>query len=214
MKIPLGMHPKTFKAYIDVMYKAGINPEFGIRPNKKTGSRIMQLIGDADASAGYHARDGFYTLNGITLPYTAAIDIRSTDLSKAECEKLWNTFNKSGEFAGWWRYYGSFKNNQHFHVIHLGVAQKKQLKSQCKSFWEKRTGLVGNAYEPFLINNLRLEDIEKGKKLFYSVHPKGLSIEEDIDDINEYYPCSCYLSDTDIEGIPFDLEYDDEVNEQ
>lgn len=166
MNKPIGLHPDSFKAYVQAFYQAKINPEH----SAGGGRRIMQIIGEAPASAGFHRRDGYFKYTNaagviVTSPYGAAIDTRSRDLSTAECERLWKALIKNG-FAAWWRHTGSFADNQHFHMFYLGIFVKPELRAQAKDFFRRRSGLVGHRPDPFLVANLDEATEQKGRALF------------------------------------------------
>jgi hypothetical protein len=107
-------------------------------------SRVMQTLGNAAASAGTHGRDG--TLNGED--YSAAVDLRTRDLSAAQIRKLLDCLARNG-FAAWYRYEGSFTNNRHIHAIYCGLPMKASLKRQVRDFVNDRNGLASHATEKF-----------------------------------------------------------------
>lgn len=137
MKRKYGMTPAMFSAYIRACFFAKIDPK-----------RITQTIGTAKASAGYHAKDGEVTVDGISYDYCAAVDISIRKLDEADIKRLLIELAKQG-FVGWYRYKGSFKNNRHIHCVYVGLPMKAQLRSQVKDFLNDRTGLVGHAKETF-----------------------------------------------------------------
>lgn len=134
---PYGMREDAFRAYVDACYEVKINP-----------NRVMQTIGSAAASAGTHGVDGSFQLkltdgNLVWREYAACTDIRSKDLTKAQCVNLIRALAKRG-FAAYWRYTGSFANNQHFHIIWSACKMKTSVQSQVKDFIDGKSGLIGH----------------------------------------------------------------------
>jgi hypothetical protein len=116
---------------------------------------VLQTIGNAPASAGTHAQDG--VLNGV--PYCAAFDIRTRDLSTDQVEWLWLHLIKAG-LVCWWRHTGSFADNQHMHCIDPALRMKRALRDQVHAFLARKSGLVGEAAEPFLLSPDHLSDAD------------------------------------------------------
>ena len=203
---PIQFHPAAWPAYINACFQAGVNPEQGTRPNGSRGARIMQLIGNAVASAGYHARDGFYKLLGKDQPYCAAIDIRTTDLKDVEVEKLWDALIENG-FAVWWRHTGSFENNQHIHCVYAGVPMKKQLRAQIHSFLDRCNGLVGNAKEPFLLSKDNLPDVAAQKiRTLFLTNNRMIGASFDDKSYEADLPEACCELNSDDEGVWGEVE--------
>ena len=100
---------------------------------------ISQTIGNAPASAGYHAQDG--TAGG--QPYTAAIDIRIGGRSTSQIKALLGSLGSYG-FAAWYRKPGSdgwpSDEAPHIHAVYAGCAMKSALDGQVKDY---RAGLNG-----------------------------------------------------------------------
>jgi hypothetical protein len=121
---------------------AGLHPEASdrLRCAGVTSDRISQTIGSAPASAGYHAADG--TADG--LPYTAAVDLRTRDLSTAEIRALLGALAQHG-FAAWYRQPGAdgwpASEAPHIHAVFAGVVMKSQLRSQVRDYLVGRNGL-------------------------------------------------------------------------
>lgn len=118
---------------------------------RKTGlsaSRIMQTIGNAPASAGYHARDGF--ANG--QPYTAATDISTRGLSRTFIRRLLERMGRLG-FAGFYRWPGhdGWPSSQiaHIHTNWAGCRMKSQLVGQIHDWLNGRNGLASNGAYTF-----------------------------------------------------------------
>ena len=89
-------------------------------------AQITQTIGDAPASAGYHARDGFADGK----PYTAAVDISVRGLSEGAIRVLLGRLGAGG-FAPWYRKPGSdgwpSDEAPHIHAIYVGCRMKSSL---------------------------------------------------------------------------------------
>jgi hypothetical protein len=207
------MHPAEWQPYINSCFQAQVSPEFGTRPSGGQGSRIMQIIGDAPASAGTHLADGSYSSGGKSYDYGAAIDIRTTDLNREQTISLWKALIKNG-FAAWWRHTGSFKNNQHIHAVYLGVPMKKQLRSQAHSFFDRRSGLIGNSKDYFLQDESNFSNkIEQNSRILFLSHNRMTG--DTIDNTTEYWldlpeVCDC-VTDPDEEGVYGEVEEPDEV---
>ncbi|UJR84763.1 hypothetical protein [Sandaracinus amylolyticus] len=126
----------------------GIHPEASdrLRCAGITADRITQTIGDAAASAGFHASDG--TVDGMA--YTAAIDLRTRDMSESEIRALLERLGTHG-FAAWYRKPGSddWPSNQapHIHAVFAGVPMKSVLRSQVRDFLLGRNGL--STHDPY-----------------------------------------------------------------
>jgi hypothetical protein len=121
-----GLHPRAS----DALRAAGV-----------TAGRITQTIGNAPASAGYHAQDG--TVGG--KPYTAAVDLSVSNLSSTEIHNLLERLAKVG-FAAWYRKNGSdgWVGANHIHAVYANCLMKTQLRAQVKSWLVGRNGLVSN----------------------------------------------------------------------
>ena len=125
------------------LLKAGLHPDASdrLRCIGIDAGDISQTIGNAPASAGYHAKDG--TVNG--QPYTAATDIRTAGRSESQIRTLLSDLANSG-FAAWYRKPGSdgwpSSEAPHIHAVYAGCAMKAELDGQVKDF---RAGLNGLA---------------------------------------------------------------------
>jgi hypothetical protein len=112
--------------------------------------RVLQTIGSASASAGTHAQDG--TING--LPYCSATDLSVSGLSDAEIRNLLGRLAGVG-FAAWFRNPGhdgwpiGSAFIRHIHAVYANSRMKTSLQSQVRSWFDGRTGLVGNAIYTF-----------------------------------------------------------------
>ena len=126
-----GLHPRAS----DALRAAGI-----------AEWRITQTIGNAAASAGTHARDGY--VNG--KPYSAATDISTSGLSTTQIHNLLERMAKLG-FALWYRQNGrdGWYGANHIHAIYANCAMKTSLRSQVRSWLAGRNGLVSNTVYKF-----------------------------------------------------------------
>lgn len=126
-----GLHPRAS----DALRAAGVS-----------SWRIMQTIGNAPASAGTHARDGY--VNG--QPYSAATDISVSGLSQAQIANLLEKLAKVG-FAAWYRHsgYDGWYGVNHIHMVYANCLMKTSLRSQVRSWLAGRNGLVSNAIYHF-----------------------------------------------------------------
>lgn len=133
------------------LLKWGLHPEASDRlrcAGITSGSRISQTIGDAAASAGYHAQDG--TANGE--PYCAAVDIRVLDLTQSEIKTLLDKLSRNG-FAAWYRQpgYDGWPSNQapHIHAVFAGVVMKSVLRGQVRDYLVGLNGLASHTAYKF-----------------------------------------------------------------
>lgn len=108
-----------------------------------SASRIVQTIGNAPASAGFHARDGY--ANG--QPYCAATDISVSGLSQTFLRRLLDRMGRVG-FAGWYRWPGHdgwpSYDMAHIHTVYAGAKMKWQLQDQVKDWLANRNGLASH----------------------------------------------------------------------
>jgi len=121
-----GLHPRAS----DALRAAGV-----------ASWRITQTIGNAPASAGYHAQDG--TFDGRA--YTAATDLSVSGLSSTQIHNLLEKLGKVG-FAVWYRKNGvdGWSGANHLHVVYANSKMKAQLRAQVRSWLVGRNGLVSN----------------------------------------------------------------------
>jgi hypothetical protein len=126
-----GLHPRAS----DALRAAGV-----------AAWRITQTIGNAPASAGYHAQDG--TANGH--PYTAAVDLSVSGLTTTQIHNLLERLAKVG-YAAWYRRNGSdgWVGANHIHAVYANCKMKTQLRSQVRSWLVGRNGLVSNTIYRF-----------------------------------------------------------------
>ncbi|MDQ2807442.1 MAG: chitosanase, partial [Chloroflexota bacterium] len=129
-----GMAPAAMAAYQAAAKEAGI---------KNPRSRLVQTIGDASASSGFHHRDGFmapgsngqysYSARAAegSVAYSAAADLSVRELDKGQIEHWLEALARHG-FAAWYRpwYKNSGGSNFHIHAVYSGVHMKKELSNQ------------------------------------------------------------------------------------
>lgn len=130
---------------------SGLHPEASdrLRCAGVTADRITQTIGDAAASAGYHAADG--TVDGKA--YCAALDLRARDRTEAQLRALLQKLGDNG-FAAWYRKpgYDGWPADQapHIHAVFAGVPMKTQLRGQVRDYLIGLNGLASHTpYEFF-----------------------------------------------------------------
>jgi hypothetical protein len=121
----------------------GLHPRAsdGLRASGVAAWRITQTIGNAPASAGYHAQDG--SVNG--QPYTAATDISVSGMTSTQIHNLLEKLGKVG-FAAWYRKNGvdGWTGANHIHAVYANCKMKSQLRAQVRSWLVGRNGLVSN----------------------------------------------------------------------
>ena len=122
--------------------------------------RITQTIGNAPASAGYHAQDG--TANGH--PYTAAVDLSVSGLTATQIHNLLERLAKVG-YAAWYRRNGSdgWVGANHIHAVYANCMMKSQLRSQIRSWLVGRNGLVSNTIYRFHTFSALAKSVVKSK---------------------------------------------------
>lgn len=133
MKNPLrarGMCDYAFEAYFLASHRASI--DIDAREDK----RVMQAIGDAVASHGYHHQDGVLDNS----PYTAACDLSVHGLTRMQIASWLEELC----IAGFVAFYRNWAGNTHIHANYCGVPQKRQLDGQNEDFFAGRDGLVGH----------------------------------------------------------------------
>lgn len=136
---PYGMHPLAFQDYLLACKAAGLKPP-----------RIVQAIGNAKASAGYHAKDGTYK----GFDYTTAVDLSVRGFLGVggynEKQIKWLLYNMALRgFAGWYRYRKPFNTNRHIHAVYVKLHMKSQLQRQVADFLRDRDGLASHGREVF-----------------------------------------------------------------
>ena len=132
---PKGMTPAMFESWIRACFYAEVSPD-----------RVTQTIGNAKASAGYHAKDGQITINGaVKINYCAAVDFSVRGLTRSQIKKLLENLAKQG-WVAWFR---DWEGNEHIHAVYVGIYMKPQLAAQVIDFLNDRTGLAGHAKEKF-----------------------------------------------------------------
>ena len=139
IKRPYGMHPRAFIDYIDACNEAGLK-----------APRIVQTVGKAKASAGYHHSDGVH----LGEEYCAALDLSVKGFlglggyNEKQIKWLLHHMSRHG-FAGWYRYRKPFSTNRHVHAIYCGVKMKRPLQFQVIDFLHDRDGLASHRKEVF-----------------------------------------------------------------
>lgn len=128
----------------------GLHPEASdrLRCAGVTADRITQTIGNAAASAGYHAADG----NAEGEPYCAAVDLRTRDLENADIRALLLRLGENG-FAAWYRQPGHdgwpADEAPHIHAVFAGVPMKNALEGQIEDFLDGLNGLASHGHYGF-----------------------------------------------------------------
>jgi hypothetical protein len=129
-----GLHPEAS----DRLRCAGIDD----------ADRVTQTIGNAAASAGYHAEDG--RVGGE--PYCAAVDLRARDLDQREITDLLIRLGENG-FAAWYRWPGHdgwpADEAPHIHAVFAGVPMKNALEGQVEDFLVGLNGLASHRHYSF-----------------------------------------------------------------
>jgi hypothetical protein len=140
--------PATDVIAFQPLLKYGLHPRASdaLRAAGVQAWRITQTIGNAPASAGYHAQDG--SVNGH--PYTAAVDLSVSGLTTTQIHNLLERLAKVG-YAGWYRRNGSdgWSGANHIHAVYANCKMKSQLRSQIRSWLVGRNGLVSNTIYQF-----------------------------------------------------------------
>ncbi len=125
------------------LLQVGLHPEASdrLRCAGVPSDAITQTLGNAAASAGYHARDG--VVNG--RDYCAAVDLHSRGLSTEQIRALLARLGVHG-FAAWYREPGSdgwpADEAAHIHAVFVGVPMKPELQSQVRDFLSGKNGLA------------------------------------------------------------------------
>jgi uncharacterized protein YraI len=113
-----------------------------------TSSRVSQTIGNAVASAGYHAADG--TVNGVQ--YCAATDVRTIGLTESQIRSTLESMARLG-LAGWYRKPGfdgwPSSEAPHIHVVFAGAPMKSQLSAQVSDWLVGKNGLTSHTTYQF-----------------------------------------------------------------
>jgi hypothetical protein len=139
---PFGVAPSAWQAFQAAADMAGIDL------TKHSTYRIVQSIGSAPASAGFHKRDGYVMADGERAPYCAAVDISVKGLSINEIRAFLEALAWWG-FAAWFRHGGAWANNLHIHAVYAGLPMKDVLKQQVIDFLNGRDGLASHGDETF-----------------------------------------------------------------
>lgn len=130
------------------LLKWGLHPRASnaLRTAGVAAWRITQTIGNAAASAGTHARDGY--VNG--QPYSAATDLSTSGMTTTQVHNLLERLAKLG-FVCWYRQTGrdGWNGVTHMHIVYANAAMKSSLRSQVRSWLAGRNGLVSNTIYQF-----------------------------------------------------------------
>ncbi len=144
------------------LLRAGLHPRAsdGLRAAGVAAWRITQTIGNAPASAGFHAKDG--TVNGRA--YTAAVDLSVQNLSSAQIHNLIEKLAKVG-FAVWYRKSGvdGWSGANHLHAVYANCMMKSQLRAQVRSWLVGRNGLSSNTVYHWHAFSAAAKQAVKGK---------------------------------------------------
>ncbi len=112
------------------------------------GGSISQTIGNAAASAGYHARDGH--IDGA--PYCAATDLSTRGMTNSQVRALLSRLADGG-FAAFHRQPGRdgwpSSEARHIHAVYVGVPMKSQLRGQVSDWLNGRNGLASHSRYTF-----------------------------------------------------------------
>ncbi len=136
MKRPYGMAQRAFDAYFAAMKAAGINPD-----------RIVQTIGNAPASHGFHTADG---VDEFGHGYCAAVDLSVKHpgaLTDDEIQTVLDELAQRG-FIGWFRDWGV---NSHIHVVFCALKMKVQLRDQVHDWFQHRDGLADHGFDDYFM---------------------------------------------------------------
>ena len=131
---PFGMGPWQYACFLRACKKANVSPV-----------RVVQTIGNARLSAGFHAQDGV-AHEGDFYPYCAATDLSVRDLTRPQIDALLSALFDAG-FIGWYRHTGVFAGVRHIHIVFVGYPMKEQLARQVSDALHDLTGLVGHKPE-------------------------------------------------------------------
>lgn len=144
-----GMLPAAFGAYLKACAAAGLEPE-----------SVVQTVGQAPLSAGYHAADGtFRNERGREEEYSAATDLsvrHPRELSGGEVSRLLLALLRQG-YCPFWRHEGVFMEGPHIHMVWPACAMKPALRGQVRDFLYARNGLAGHAPDTFWIHFIHQE---------------------------------------------------------
>ena len=124
-----GMADFAWEAYALASENAGIDID------ARDDRRVVQAIGDAAASKGYHHADGVLG----SIQYTAAADLSVRGLTRTQIATWLECLCEAGFVA----FYRNWPGNQHIHANYAGLPQKRALDGQNEDFFNGRDGLVG-----------------------------------------------------------------------
>lgn len=158
-----GMVPAAYFSYLAVFKELGWKPR-----------NVVQVVGNAPASAGFHKADGSITVNGKRESYCAAWDISVKSdcdgnyrpLSKEQIRQMLACLSRHG-FVGWFR---DWDGNEHCHIIYVSLKMKPELQKQVRDFLHDRDGLAGHHPETFYTAPKEVDDILRAG--FLSANPQ------------------------------------------
>ena len=143
------MHPAALAAWEATCKAANLRPV------------IVQTLGNAPKSKGFHAADGKYkNPKGEWVEYCAAIDVSVRQLATRLSDGATVEMNESrihwflsklaeNGFAGWYRRESQGFDDKHLHAVFAGVKMKAGLRRQVTDFLNDRTGLASHGPESF-----------------------------------------------------------------
>jgi hypothetical protein len=137
---PYGMPRLAFEAYCLASERAEIDLA------DREDHRLVQIIGNAPASAGFHLRETGADRPVARIdnePYSACYDLSVKGLGWTQVATWLEELCRVG-IPGWFRYKGSFVNNRHIHCIAAFLPMKEELRQQCRNFWVQDDALVGD----------------------------------------------------------------------
>lgn len=133
--------------------------------------RIIQCLGNAPASKGYHGADG--KANGKS--YCVAVDFsvetfvdENGVVDKRRLRWFLYQLARNG-FVGFARLEGVWENNQHVHAIYVRHTMKPELESQVVDWLKGYNGLARRAREHFWQAN---EHVKAEIQLFFNMRSK------------------------------------------
>ena len=120
------MAPAAFDGFKRACLRAKIHPY-----------RLGQTIGDHPRSVGYHHADGFVRYRNRKIPYSAAVDIGTWDLNRAQINRFLESLATQG-FAAFYREGPKWRGGEHIHAIYAPLKMKPQLQGQVREWEGKR----------------------------------------------------------------------------
>jgi hypothetical protein len=115
-------------------------------------NNVVQSVGDAPQSAGYHAQDGtFANERGISEPYCAAFDMSLKHPHHYTGEQVGRILLRmlAKGIVPFWRQPSQGFSGPHIHAIDCHLRMKDQLQRQVREFLDGGDGLVGDNVDSF-----------------------------------------------------------------